>query len=263
MEQVLLESMHDGVLVLTMNRPESRNALNVAMAERLMQTIQRAALDPAVRAVVLTGAGKAFCSGGDVKAMATGSERRETIDERLRLLRSRMDVSRVLHQMPKPTVAMIRGAAAGAGLSLALACDFRVATPGSKLTTAFAKVGLSGDYGGSYFLPRIVGPAKARELYLLSPVLTGAEALAIGLVTRTADEERIEEEAMALARQLAQGPTVTLGYIKDNLNLSAHADLATVFDGEAMRHVRCTQTEDHAEATKAFVEKRPPVFKGS
>lgn len=262
MEDVLLEHLEDGVLTLVMNRPESRNAINTELAQRLLDAVTRASRSTDVRAILLTGAGKAFCSGGDVKSMAAGTERTASYDERVHQLRARMEVSRLLHQIPKPTIALIRGAAAGAGLSLALACDLRIATPGSKFTTAFAKVGLSGDYGGSYFLPKIVGGAKARELYMLGTVLSGEEALAIGLVNRLASDEAVETEARELARSLASGPGVALGYIKQNLNLAEQGNLADVFDAEAMRHIRCSATEDHKEAAQAFVEKRQPVYKG-
>jgi 2-(1,2-epoxy-1,2-dihydrophenyl)acetyl-CoA isomerase len=262
MEDILLETLDDGVLTLVMNRPESRNAINSELAQRLLDAVSRAAIDPEVHVIVLTGAGKAFCSGGDVKTMAAGTERPATFDQRVRSLRARMEVSRLLHQIPKPTIALVRGAAAGAGLSLALACDFRIATPSSKFTTAFAKVGLSGDFGGSFFLPRIVGNAKARELYMLGLVLSGEEALAIGLVNRIASEDKIDEEAGELAKNLATGPSVALGYIKENLNLAEHGDLGAVFDAEALRHIRCSATDDHKEAAQAFVDKRPPAFKG-
>lgn len=262
MEEVLVESLDDGLLTLVMNRPQVRNALSPELSQRLLAAVQRAESDSEVRAILLTGAGNAFCSGGDVKAMAAGGQT-ASYDQRVRQLRSRMEVSRLLHQMPKPTIALLRGAAAGAGLSLALACDIRIATPGAKLTTAFAKVGLSGDFGGTYFLPKLIGAAKARELYLLGDVLTGEQALAIGLVSRVFPEDRIEEEALRIARSLASGPTVALGYIKENLNLAETGELGSVFDAEAMRHIRCAGTEDHREAAQAFVEKRHPVFRGA
>lgn len=261
-EDVLLEHLEDGVLTLTMNRPERKNTLSPELLDALQRACQRAASDPAVRAVLLTGAGGAFCAGGDVKAMAAGGNK-ATPDQRMRALRQRMEASRLLYQMSKPTVAMIPGACAGAGLSLALACDFRIATSDAKITTAFAKVALSGDFGGTWFLPRVVGPAKARELYLLSPVLSGAEAQAIGLVTRAVPADRLEAETRELLKTLAHGPTVTYGYIKDNLNQSGQTDLVTMLDAEAMRHTRCGGTEDHAEAAAAFVAKRAPVFKGA
>lgn len=262
MDRTLLERLEDGVLTLTMNRPDRLNALNGEMLQCLLDAVGRAAADPAIGVVVLAGAGRAFCAGGDVKAMAERGTRAEGFDERVRDLRRRMEVSRLLHEMTKPTIAMLRGPVAGAGLSLALACDLRIAGDTLRLTTAFAKVALSGDFGGSWFLTGIVGPAKARELYLTSPVLGSAEALAFGLVNRVVAEDALEAETRALASSLAHGPRVTLGYIKQNMNLAERAGLAEVMDAEAMRHTRCAETEDHREAAAAFVEKRPPVFRG-
>src|SRR6266536_2974306 len=241
---------------------ERRNALNPELGLRLVEAATRAATDPEVRAVLLKGAGGTFCVGGDVKAMAAGAGRDETLDRRFELLRHRMEVSRLLHDMRKPTVAMISGSAAGAGLSMALACDLRIAGKSAKLTTAFAKVGLSGDYGGTYFLTRLVGSAKARELYLTSPILMADEALALGLVTRVVPDAELEAAARELAVSLAQGPSVALGYIKQNINAAERSTIEAVLDTEAMNHVRCTQTEDHHEAAKAFVEKRKAAFKG-
>jgi 2-(1,2-epoxy-1,2-dihydrophenyl)acetyl-CoA isomerase len=157
---------------------------------------------------------------------------------------------------------MLRGAAAGAGLSLALACDLRVASDTARLTTAFAKVALSGDFGGSYFLTQLVGPARARELYFTSPILSGAEAQALGLVTRLVADAELEDATRSLALSLARGPRLTLGYMKQNLNLAECAGLSDVMDAEALRHTRCGQTEDHREAATAFVEKRVPSFNG-
>jgi 2-(1,2-epoxy-1,2-dihydrophenyl)acetyl-CoA isomerase len=261
MTEVLAESFENGVLTLTMNRPERLNALNPEMLACLNDALPRAAADPSVAVIVLTGAGSAFCAGGDVKAMAAGG-RTETFDERAQGLRRRMEAARLLHEIPKPTIAMLRGAAAGAGLSLALACDLRIASDTARLTTAFAKVALSGDFGGSYFLTRLVGPAKARELYFTSPVLSAAEALALGLVTRVVADAELEDATRTLAQSLARGPRVTLGYMKQNMNLAEWAGLADVMDAEALRHTRCGQTEDHREAAAAFVEKRAPAFKG-
>ncbi|MGO8917555.1 MAG: enoyl-CoA hydratase [Stellaceae bacterium] len=262
MDRTLLETLDEGVLTLTMNRPERLNALNGEMLQDLFDAVGRAAADPAVGVVVLAGAGRGFCAGGDVKAMAERGTRSDSFDERVQDLRRRMEVSRLLHEMPKPTIAMLRGPVAGAGLSLALACDLRIASDTLRLTTAFAKVALSGDFGGSWFLTQLVGPAKARELYLTSPVLGAAEALALGLVNRTVADGALEAETRALALSLAQGPRVTLGYIKQNMNLAERAGLAEVMDAEALRHSCCAQTEDHREAAAAFVEKRPPVFRG-
>ena len=177
-------------------------------------------------------------------------------------LRRAMEVSRILHEMSKPVVAQLDGAAAGAGLSIALACDLRIASESVKITTAFAKVGLSGDYGGTYFLTQMLGSAKARELYLMSPVLTAQEALALGLVTRVVADAEVETAAHDLAMSLAQGPSIALGFIKRNINNAEHLALEDCFDGEAIHHTRCGDTADHKEAAKAFVEKRKPAFRG-
>jgi 2-(1,2-epoxy-1,2-dihydrophenyl)acetyl-CoA isomerase len=261
-EQVLLESMDRGLLTLTMNRPERRNALNAELTTRLVDAVTRASHDGEVRAVLLRGAGGTFCVGGDVKAMAARTGGDDTFEHRVADLRARMEVSRLIHDMQKPVVAMIDGAAAGAGLAMALACDLRIAAASAKLTTAFAKVGLSGDFGGTYFLTHLVGAGKARELYLTSPVLSGEEALRIGLVNRVVPDAELESAAVALARSLADGPTVTLGYIKRNFNLAESQSLAAVLDAEALHHMRCQATEDHKEAATAFVEKRVATFKG-
>ncbi|NDH30250.1 MAG: hypothetical protein EBX72_07185, partial [Betaproteobacteria bacterium] len=163
-ESPLLSAFSQGILTLTFNRPEARNALSPEITSGLIVALEEAQRDADVRAVVITGSGRAFCAGGDVKAMATSQAQSMNLAERQRLLRQRADASRLLHEMPKPSIAVLPGAAAGAGLALALACDFRIAARSAKISTAFAKVGLSGDYGMSYFLPRIVGEAKAREL---------------------------------------------------------------------------------------------------
>jgi len=262
MEPVLLESVEDGVLTLTLNRPDRLNALSWEMCDRLQRALQQAAEDPAVGAVVLTGAGRAFCAGGDVKAMAEAKTGLDAYEARVADLRRRMEAARLLHEIPKPTIASVRGPAAGAGLSLALACDLRIAGEEARLTTAFAKVGLSGDFGGHYFLTRIVGTAKARELYLTSPMVGAREALALGLVHRVVADDALEAETRALARSLAAGPRIALGYMKQNLNLAEGASLAMVMDAEAMRHTRCSTTDDHREAAAAFVDKRKPVFTG-
>ena len=263
MSDVLTQTLENGVLTLTMNRPEVRNALNDEMGRKLTDALQEAVENPDVRVVVLTGAGAAFCLGGDVKSMAANPGRGSTPHGRVLSLRRRADASRLLHEMPKPTIAVIRGAAAGAGLALALACDFRLALPQARMTTAFAKVGLAGDYGMSYFLPRLVGGAKARELLMLSPLLTGAQAAELNLVTRVFEEAEFEAKVAEFVKTLANGPTITYGYMKDNLNDSLGANFMSSIDGEAQRQVRCMATQDHAEASKAFVEKRTPAFTGA
>jgi len=259
----LLETIKDGVAVLTMNRPDRLNAMSRPMLDAMLEALQRLADDPAVGAVVLMGAGRGFCAGGDVKAMAEGTEfGGNTMEEKAQALRSRMETSRLLHEMPKPTIAMVRGAAAGAGLSLALACDMRVASDNARFGTAFARVGYSGDFGGSYFLTQLVGTAKARELYYTAELVDAQQALALGLVNRVVPDARLEEETMALARKFANGPRVALRYMKRNMNAAESNTLAEQLDLEAWHHTRTGMTEDHKEAARAFVEKREPVFKG-
>jgi len=263
MVQDLLETVKDGVAVLTLNRPDRLNALSPAMLDALLEALPRLAADADVGAVVLTGSGRAFCAGGDVKAMAEGREfGGDTLEDKAQALRGRMEVSRWLHEMPKPTIAMVRGAAAGAGLSMALACDLRVAADGARFATAFARVGYSGDFGGSYFLSQLVGTAKAREFYFTADILDAAQALALGLVNRVVPDARLEDETLGLARRLAGGPRVAYRYMKRNFNAAETAGLAQMLDLEAWHHTRCGLTEDHREAARAFVEKREPVFRG-
>ena len=260
-DDIVLQKLESGLLTVTMNRPDRRNALNPDMTRGLVEAARRAAEDHEVRAVLLKGAGGTFCVGGDVKSMAEGRAPLP-FESKMANLRRGMEVSRILHQMPKPVVAQLDGAAAGAGLSIALACDLRIASGSVKITTAFAKVGLSGDYGGTYFLTHLLGSAKARELYLMSPVLSAQEAHTLGMVTRVVPDAEIDAAAHELALSLAQGPSVTLGYIKRNINNAEHLSLEACFDAEAIHHSRSGETADHKEAAKAFVEKRKPVFQG-
>jgi 2-(1,2-epoxy-1,2-dihydrophenyl)acetyl-CoA isomerase len=264
MSQDLLETIDDGIATITMNRPEARNALTREMMYGLREALPRLAADSQVRVVVLTGAGGAFCAGGDVKnfAKAAAEGNPMSFDQKSHDLRERMEVSRVLHEMPKPTLAVIPGPAAGAGLSMALACDMRIAAAGAKMTTAFAKVGLSGDFGGSYFLSHMIGTAKARELYFTGRVLTAEEALALGMVNRVATAEDLPEAASQFARELATLPTVAVGYMKKNLNKALAGSLSDVLDSEAIHMIRTFDTEDHKGAAVAFVEKRSPEFTG-
>lgn len=258
----LIETVKEGVAVLTMNRPERLNALSRAMLDAMLEALARLADDAAVGVVVLTGAGRGFCAGGDVKAMAEGGEAMGvTLEERAQALRSRMETSRWLHEMPKPTIAMVRGAAAGAGLSLAMACDMRIASDNARFGTAFARVGYSGDFGGSYFLTQLVGTAKARELYYTADLVDAPEAHRIGLVNRVVPDARLEEETMALASRLARGPRIAYRYMKRNMNAAESGTLKDLLDLEAWHHSRSGMTEDHREAARAFVEKREPIFK--
>jgi 2-(1,2-epoxy-1,2-dihydrophenyl)acetyl-CoA isomerase len=164
--------------------------------------------------------------------------------------------------MPKPTIAALPGAAAGAGLSYALACDLRVMANSAIMTTAFAKVGFSGDYGGSYFMTQLIGSAKARELYFLSDRVTADEALNLGLTNWVCEPDNLMDKTMEIANRLANGPSVAYRYMKENLNRAMSGEVDDCLDLEATHHIHCGQTEDHRNATKAFVEKKEPVFKG-
>lgn len=256
----------DDVAVLTMNRPERRNAMSGEMLQGMASALREAETNDAIKCVVLTGAGGGFCAGGDVKGMAAGGGRGQgpSLDERIAAQRlSQRETAGRIYRMPKPVIASLPGAAAGAGLSLALACDLRIAAENAVITTAFAKVGFSGDYGGTYFLTQLVGAARARELYYLSDRIDAKEAERIGLVNQVVPAAALEEETMKLAQRIAQGPTIAFRYMKENINrAAAGADAFDCMDLEATHHVHTGLTEDHREAAKAFVEKRPPTFKG-
>ncbi len=262
----LLATLDAGVLTLTMNRPEARNAMSRAMNEALQQQLANAETNPAVKCLVLTGAGKGFCAGGDVKSMAAsgdGTVGALTIDEAIHRQRlNQRATAGKLFKMPKPTIAALPGAAAGAGLALALACDLRVMASSAIMTTAFARVGFSGDYGGSYFLTQLVGSAKAREMYFLSDRIGADEALRLGLSNWVCAPDELTAKTREIALRLAKGPTVAYRYMKENLNRAMAGDVDDCLDLEATHHIHCGQTEDHREATRAFVDKREPSFKG-
>ncbi|MBL6456655.1 enoyl-CoA hydratase [Belnapia sp. T6] len=259
----LLQERAEGVLWLTMNRPEVLNALGGNMMWDLLTALTEAATDPEIGCVVLTGAGRGFSAGGDMKARATGAKPPPATPEAgADELRSRMECSRLLHEMPKPTIAMVNGVAAGAGMSLALACDMRVAGTSARMTTAFANMGFSGDFGGHYFLAKLVGPAKARELYFTSAKLDSTQMERLGLVNRLVPDEQLRAETEALARQLGQGPRVAWRYMKRNMKVAEEGTLAEALDAEAIGMMRTRETADHQEALRAFMEKRPPRFQG-
>ncbi len=255
----LLERIDDGVAVLTLNRPDRLNAFSPEMIAGLMAALERLGADPDVGAIVLTGAGRGFCVGGDVKQMAAAER---TMDAFHDSLRTRHRVITQLRTVGKVVIAAVNGPAAGAGLSLALACDMRIAGHAARFRTAFAAVGFSGDFGGSWSLTRLVGTAKARELYFLNPQLDAAEAERIGLVHRVVDDAALMETAMATARQIAAGPRIAFAYMKRNLHAAETEPLQTVLDMEAVGQAHTGTTADHREAVAAFVDKRTPVFRG-
>jgi 2-(1,2-epoxy-1,2-dihydrophenyl)acetyl-CoA isomerase len=265
----LLTTIEEGVALVTLNRPERRNALSGAMFLALASVLERLEVDDDVGCVVLTGAGGAFCAGGDVKAMAgegdSGREGGPGVSYDAAVHRQRLSQRHTagrLYEMPKPTIAMLPGAAAGAGLSLALACDLRYAAEGAVLTTAFARVAFAGDYGGTWFLTRLVGSGKARELYYFSERLSAEDAADLGIVNAVFSPADLEAETLRLAKRLADGPRVAYRYMKENLNRAVHGELGECLDMEAAHHIHTGTTHDHREAAKAFVEKREPTFRG-
>ena len=261
MPHELLESVTDRVATLTLNRPDRLNALSPPMLDALLAAVPRLAADPQIAVVVLTGAGRGFCAGGDVKSMAEGSSQMG-VEDAVQRLRGRMEVSRLLHEIAKPTIAMVNGPAAGAGLAMALACDLRIAAQSARFITAFAKVGFSGDFGGSYFLSRLVGTAKARELYYTGESLDAAQALALGIVGTVVPDSELAQATMTLATRLARGPSIALGLMKQNFNAAETGTLSELLDLEALNQIKTGRTEDHQEAARAFVEKRTPIFRG-
>ena len=263
----LLARVEDRVATLTMNRPERRNAFSGEMLSGLARALEDAETASDVGCVVLTGAGGAFSAGGDVKGMDernTGGGDGHGIDARIHAQRlSQRATAGRIYTMPKPVIAAIPGAAAGAGFALAMACDLRIASANAVLLTAFARVGFSGDWGGTFFATQVVGSAKARELYYLSDRVSAEEALRIGLVNRVVPAAELEKQTRELALRLASGPAVAYRYMKENLNRAASgADVFTCLDLEATHHVHTGSTEDHREAARAFVEKRDPTFRG-
>ena len=261
MNQEFSETIADGVATLTLNRPDRLNALSAPIMEGLLEALPRLAADHAVGVIVVTGAGRAFCSGGDVKRMAEGAAE-PPMEEAVARLRARMEVSRLLHEIPKVTIAMVNGPAAGAGLSIALACDLRFAGQSARFVTAFAKVGFSGDFGGSYFLSKLVGTGKARELYYTAEPLDAAQALALGVANRVVPDAELASATMEFARKLARGPRIALALMKQNFNAAESGSLAELLDREARGQIETGRTADHKEAARAFVEKRAPVFTG-
>ncbi len=260
----LIVTEADGVATLTMNRPDSLNALGGNMLGEMLEALTRIAGDMSVGCVVLTGAGRGFSAGGDMKARATGEKPilDGTREQAQMSLRARMEASRILHEMPKPTIAMVNGVAAGAGMSLMLACDMRIGGASARMGTAFGKMGFSGDFGGHWFLNRLVGPAKARELYFTAEVIDAAEMYRLGLLNKLVADAELAPTTMALAKQLAAGPRVAWHHMKRNMQVAEQGTLSDALDVEAFGMTRCRDTEDHREALKAFAEKRPPVFTG-
>ena len=261
----LLCRIEDSVAVITLNRPEARNTLSDRLSPALRRMIKERGEDPLVRALLVTGAGTAFCAGGDVKGMGDNSARKDmSFDERVADLRARQRaLTGALMAVRKPTVAALPGPAVGAGLAIALACDIRIAAQSAFVSAGYARVGLSGDYGVAWLLTRAVGSARAREMMFTSERVDAARAERIGLINRVVPDAALQAGALALAKSMAEGPGVALAHMKDNLDEAATIDFATALDREAERMVRSSQTADHKESVRAFIEKRKPAFRGA
>ena len=262
----LLCAIRDRVAIITLNRPEARNALSDDLTPAVRAQIRICGENPQVGALLFTGAGTAFCAGGDVKGMGARRARKKlemSHDEKVADLQERQRLlTGALVSVRKPTIAALPGPAVGAGLALAMACDIRIAAESAFVSTGYLRVGLSGDYGIAWLLTRLVGTARARELMFTGDKVDAARCEAIGLVNRVVPDAKLQQEAFALARSMAEGPTIALRYMKDNLDEALLFDFATARDHEAERLIRTTMTADHREAVQAFVEKRKPNFTG-
>ena len=260
----LLCEIADKVAIITLNRPEARNALSDHLTPALRRMIKQCGEDDRVGSILITGSGNAFCAGGDVKGMGDSAPKAETsFETRVANLRTKQrTLTGALVAVRKPTIAALPGPAAGAGMAIALACDIRIAAVSAFMSTGYARIGLTGDYGIAWLLTRLAGTARARELMFLSERLDARRCEAIGLINRVVPDNELREAAFALARQLAEGPTFALGRIKDNLDQALTSSLLDSMDQEAENLVRAARTTDHKEAVRAFVEKRKPSFVG-
>jgi 2-(1,2-epoxy-1,2-dihydrophenyl)acetyl-CoA isomerase len=260
--QNLLYDVQDRIATLTLNRPERLNALGGTLREDLYDALAKAGTDPNVGVLVITGAGRGFCSGGDVKSMNERGETGQTsaFGDRVDPLRDRIILA--MRDCPKPIVAAVNGAAAGAGMNLALACDMRIASTAAKFSQAFVTRGLTPDWGGSYFLPRIVGIAKASELLFTGDTIDAAEALRLGIVNAVAAPDELMPETYKLARKIAAGPPVAIKLAKRAIHHSQNVDLRAALEYETFIQGIARETEDYQEGVRSFLEKRPPVFRG-
>jgi len=256
----ILTHVADGVATLTFNRPEKLNALGPDLVTQSIACLRDWTRNPGVAVVVVTGAGRAFCAGGDVSVMARESD--STFEERIDSLRVWQELVLLLYEMPKVTIAAVNGFAMGAGLGIALSCDLRIASDQARFGTAYARIGYGGDFGVNWLLTHYAGPAKAKELLFLADPFDAAAAERLGLVNRVVAHDALAAEVRALALRLAQGPLTSYRYMKENVNLATHADFRTVLDREAETNHRCGDTADHREGVRAFLEKRAPKFAG-
>ena len=261
---VILDKRDDGVALITLNRPERLNAFGDDLLQRLSEALVDCEDDPAIRCVALTGAGRGFSAGADINNMSRGSSGPPPGPGMVnrRSHRSQMQTSGMLHEMGTPTVSLVNGPAAGGGLGLALATDFRIASERARFVTAFRNIGVSGDYGVAWFLNQMVGITQARELLMLNRHLSADEAKAAGIVTQVVPHDELLTEGLAFCRELAQGPTSVLAMMKWTLNYAATAKLQDSLYQEGAHVMLSFTGEDNKEAARAFLEKRPPNFVG-
>ena len=259
---VLLESAHDGIAVLVMNRPDRMNALNGELATALEGALQRIAKDGAIRVIVLTGAGRAFCAGGDLGVIGKGRET-NNLKQLEPILRAGMGAVLTMRTMPQPVIAAVNGAAAGAGMNVALAADVRIAAEEAMFGQNFAKVGLFPDYGGTYFLPELVGPSKAAEMFYTGDMIDAQTALRLGLLNRVVPAVQLEAEVKTLAQKIAGGPPLAIRAVKKVIFADRKEALARALEAEVDYQMKCFASEDCLEGVHAFFEKRPPKFSGS
>jgi 2-(1,2-epoxy-1,2-dihydrophenyl)acetyl-CoA isomerase len=259
---LVLESMQDGLALLVMNRPDRLNALNSELAVALSEALGRAAENPSVRVVVLTGAGRAFCAGGDLGLIGKGRQSGNLAGLEP-VLRAGMQIVLKIRTMPKPVIAAVNGAAAGAGMNVALAADIRIAAEEASFGQNFAKVGLYPDYGGTFFLPELVGPAKAAEMFYTGDMIDARTAERLGLVSRVVPGAQLETEVRTLAVKIAQGPPIAIRAAKAALFASKRTQLEQALEEEVRYQLECFRSEDCAEGISAFFEKRAPRFRGN
>ena len=258
---LILETRHEGIVTLVMNRPDRLNALNNELAMAVNDALGRIAGDTSVSVVVISGAGRAFCAGGDLGAMAA-SRQKGAMHDLEPLLRAGMQMVLNMRTMPQPVIAAVNGAAAGAGMNVALAADIRIAAEEATFGQNFGKVGLFPDFGGTYFLPQLVGPAKAAELFYTGEMIDAKTALNLGIVNQVVPGAQLEAEVKALAQKIARGPLLAIRAVKKSLFASHAKELAHALNNEVEEQIRCYLSEDCSEGIKAFFEKRPPKFQG-
>ncbi|HKV60607.1 MAG TPA: enoyl-CoA hydratase-related protein [Candidatus Acidoferrum sp.] len=258
---LILETRHEGIATLVMNRPDRLNALNNELAMAVNDALGRIAGDTSVSVVVISGAGRAFCAGGDLGAMAA-SRQKGGMHDLEPLLRAGMQMVLNMRTMPQPVIAAVHGAAAGAGMNVALAADIRIAAEEATFGQNFGKVGLFPDFGGTYFLPQLVGPAKAAELFYTGDMIDAKTALHLGIVNQVVPGAQLEAEVMKLAQKIARGPLLAIRAVKKSLFASHAKELAHALNNEVEEQIRCYLSEDCSEGIKAFFEKRLPKFQG-